>query len=394
LTNAGTITASGAGARIIVDVKPAAANSNSGIIEATNNSNIWLGFSMGAYSINNAGGTIRATTGGTLISRQTITINGGVFDVQTGSFVDHESWSDGFNLNNLTATNAGTYRALVTSTTGGNRFGTLSGTTTFANSGTINIQNLSTVATANVEAFFSVGNSASLTTTGSSIINIQQNSTSGGTGHNAYLQLGASASPFTNNGAMNISSVVGSLGTAQLRSSRPVSNAGNMTVTGSASSIAMAGQNFTQTAGQLMLDGDAQVNAALVNITGGSLGGTGTINGNLNLGGTLDMRIGTIDDLLTVNGNVVLNSSTSVLDLNQIGSFAGPIDLVQFTGTLTGTFSSVIGLPESYGVLYGPNAISLVEVVPAPEPSSLCLLGLGIVVVLKRARRRQAPLLA
>jgi len=60
--------------------QPASANVNTGVIEATAGTDMAWGFSLGGFSINNAGNH-PCTDGGMLVNRQAVTINGGTFAI-------------------------------------------------------------------------------------------------------------------------------------------------------------------------------------------------------------------------------------------------------------------------------------------------------------------------
>ncbi len=320
LNNAGTISVTGSSGRIHMGIS--GANRNSGTMEAVGASRVlYIGYGK-AFTLDNTGGILRATSGGTLRARSggDNPITGGQFIIGAGSFADHESHNDGFTLNNVAASNAGTYKVILESATGGNRWGSLTGTTVFANSGTLDIRNLSTSATANIDAYFTVGGTASLTTTGASQINIVQNSTSGGTGHNAYLQLDASttATAFDNNGAVAITSVASSQGTAQLRSSRPLTNAGTITVDGPFSSIQMAGQTLTQTAGTLTVKNGGSVVAGTLVVSGGTITGDGTVTANTVIQGTHSP--GNSPGVQTIDGDLTYSGGSAVVNWELIAN--------------------------------------------------------------------------
>ena len=389
--NAGTISGTGS-----LDLQTAASvtNTNTGTIQA-NGGSLQFGGANNS-TINNTGGLIQAINGGQLQLRTRFTtISGGQLNIGPGSSMVGNDVQSVFTFQNTTSTNSGTI-TWDQITTGGDRLKTLTfnGAGSLVNNpgGIIHIRQYADVNAVSRNLEIQIDGTTSFTNNG--VVNIITDgpATFAGTGETAILRIGsAAAAGFANNGTINIThgATTNPGHVARLIANGSISNAGIINVNGVSASIQLGANNFTQTAGRLFLDGDAQVNAALVNIAGGELGGTGVIGGNLSLADTLVMRIGTTNDLLMVNGNVVLNAATSVLDLDQVGVFTGPIDLVQFSGSLSGTFASVLGLPSGYIVEYGDNAISLVEFTPAPEPSSLGLLGLGGALFLTRARRRK-----
>jgi hypothetical protein len=383
--NAGTIRATTGNLTL---EQAAGVSVNTGTISASGSRTI----ALGAASIINTGGNIQVTSGATLHFRGQSIITGGNVSIDgTSQFISGDV-QDKFTFNGVNFDNAGTLTWLQQATAGNRtkwlEFGT---TTDVTNTGSINI-------TQNADAMASPTRTIDIRVTGNATFDNQgtlsvttNNGAATGTHTSAFTLSSSAASGFTNTGTVTIAHAAGAAlaNTAQFVSGGNIANAGTFNLSGTSASIELGSNNFNQSAGRLFLDNDAFINAALVNIAGGELAGSGTLNSNVNIDDTLNMRIGTTNDLLVVSGNIVLNSATSILDLDEIGSFTGPVDLVQFSGTLTGTFSSVLGLPDFYQVQYGQNAISLVEYVPAPEPSSLCLLGLGFVVLLKRSKTRK-----
>jgi hypothetical protein len=125
--------------------------------------------------------------------------------------------------------------------------------------------------------------------------------------------------------------------------------------------------------------------------------GTATVTQDVTFssGGTLSIDIsGTSSDTLAVNGNLTLTSG-AILDLTSPTGGSSPVNGQQytistFTGTLTGTFTSVGGTPLTEGTQFTDatfpgvtfeihyntvvaNAIVLVALVP--EPASIAMLG-------------------
>ena len=149
----------------------------------------------------------------------------------------------------------------------------------------------------------------------------------------------------------------------------------------------------TVSAGTLLVNGNNSAAVGAVTVNGGSLGGTGTVGGALTIRAagsiTPGAGIGTLTsgpvvlegslvagydnadpakiDKLRVNGDLNL-AAGSVLVLNAVGTFptGGAQVIATYTGSLTGTFASITGLPAGYSVAYGyddgisPNNIALV----------------------------------
>lgn len=154
------------------------------------------------------------------------------------------------------------------------------------------------------------------------------------------------------------------------------------------------------TGGVLALDGANRLAASSsLNLNGGTLE-------FLNAGGPNGQ---TFASLALSNDSVLdLNSNTSVT-FNSLGSVSAgeslailgysaslsPSYAIRFSGDLTGnaTFLSLMGNTSVNGnaalFFFDGTFTDVVELVPAPEPSSLALLGLGVLFVARRARRQK-----
>lgn len=117
--------------------------------------------------------------------------------------------------------------------------------------------------------------------------------------------------------------------------------------------------------------------------------GTLTITGDANLqsGGAFDFELGNTGggDLLDV-ANLTLAGDLNLTQL--IGTSAsGTYVLANYTGTLSGVFASVSGIPSGYQLDYGDGSNSQITLV-VPEPGSIIsLLGMGGLTLLRRKRR-------
>jgi autotransporter-associated beta strand protein len=146
-------------------------------------------------------------------------------------------------------------------------------------------------------------------------------------------------------------------------------------------------------AGTLLIQGNQSSASGSVTVTGGTLGGTGTIGGDVIVptGGTIApgttaaipaTTIGTLlvtsadlsggnlaieindastqkCDLLDVGGD--LNVSRTTLSVSFTGTPSEPSYTIATAGTITGNFVSVSGLPSGYEVQYTATEILLVE---------------------------------
>ena len=159
----------------------------------------------------------------------------------------------------------------------------------------------------------------------------------------------------------------------------------------------------------LMMDGNMTVGTGPVTVEG-TLGGTGVINSNVSVNdGTLspgDLGLGTLSVVgnvsflggaldisgtgstltsLSDNGSLVLSGSET---LNVVGSLSpGTYTLASYTGTESGSFGTV-NIPPGDHISYGTGSNSAITLTAVPEPGSLVLLTVGLVVGFGAWRRK------
>lgn len=185
-------------------------------------------------------------------------------------------------------------------------------------------------------------------------------------------------------GGQNVepSSVVVDNNTKNYTITVPISGACSVIKRGTGS-LALSGSDTytggtTVEAGRLQITGSRPLGYGPVSIAAaGTLAGDGTISGSVTLAGTLDPGLSSdslphtlstgpafvsgnylcqldtsSSDKLAVTGNLNLTGST--LTLNKTAAFMTPATWViaSYTGTLTGSFTAVNGMPAGYGLKY------------------------------------------
>jgi hypothetical protein len=219
---------------------------------------------------------------------------------------------------------------------------------------------------------------------------------------------------FTNSGVLNNSGTFTNPGTFTNSGVVVISSAGLFTTS----------TNYKQTAGKTLVNGTfTATDGAIVDIQGGILGGTGTINSDVLLNGILSPGSGGVPGTLTINGNYEQGStgifeelisgasSNGVLDVSGILTL-DPGSLLEITlqggfdplgdsftimnyGSLLGEFSNAplfFADGFEWTVTYGAND-AVLTAVEAPEPGTMFLLSLGFLTLLfgYAAKRREQP---
>ena len=445
LTNNGSIENSGTFSGPVVSVATLINNSGAHL---TNNGSI--GVSIGAF-INNSGAHF--TNNGSIAvgapdSFATL-YNGGTFLNNSNMFLTESTLENGGKF-----VNSGTILQDSLSFTNGGRFnnaGTITlfsgidpisviNSGTFNNSGTMNVS--FTVLFGN--SFSNNGklnNSGSLTLESDLPVGQPATMSNSGTIHNTgtfnvTTSLGASFSnsgTINNTGALNISQSPPNFGennsggsfdnTGTLRNSGTISNSGVFTNSGAVlinGGLFTTSTNYTQTAGRTIVDGTlTATGGAIVDIEGGKLGGTGTINGDVLMKGMMSPGSSGVPGTFTVNGNYEQTStgvfdeiikgasSNGVLDVTGVLAL-DPGSLLEITlrdgfdpvgdsftildyGSLAGEFSngtSFFADGLNWTLTYGPND-AVLTAVSTPEPGSVSLIVIGFVVLLGFATQRR-----
>lgn len=250
-----------------------------------------------------------------------------------------------------------------------------------------------------------------------SIATINGNLTGSGTLELGSLSKTGSSSSYRGilnvNGSNNTFSGDVLVKTGTLRVDGDWTGAGNVTIshiyTSSGLPFVLSGSGSLTTAANktILLKG----NDHLLSTSGGSdalvAPGTDGVIGTLTLGtsGTGKLKFdarsflnidldGILADQLVVLGDLDLNQSVALskgngINLNVLNALTLPYyTLVSYTGSLSGTFANVTGVPAGYSLSYDtPGEIRLVNPDIIPEPATLGLLAVGGLVMIRRHRR-------
>ncbi|MEO6739808.1 MAG: Ig-like domain-containing protein [Chthoniobacteraceae bacterium] len=283
---------------------------NAGTIEARN-ANAKVKFTISSATIDNTGGSITATAGGIVDFENTssLVVQGGSLSTDAASPTKSQLQSIPTSLGSGTLAslnfldaqiaNAGTFLHDAATSQAGtrNHLTQFSGTSVFNNTGTFKVRQAMTSTDPGTQFQTSVvefRGTAQLVNqaSGSVVVTNESTSTSPGTTglqRAVRLDFPESSTAFNNLGTVTITDTAATAGlnaNAELRSTAPLTNQGQINITGLRSFLTMTGaEPYRQTAGSTVLSG-ATIAAANSSIEGGALKGWGTVSGNLALSGS------------------------------------------------------------------------------------------------------------
>ena len=276
------------------------------------------------------------------------------------------------------------------------------GTGLFTNSGTINNSGGGTISNAVTSTLDNTGTI---------------NNTSGGHINN----LGT----ITNEGIFNNTSGAHLMDSGTFSNTGTFSNSGAVTV--SNTGLFTTSSDYTQTGGHTTVNGTlSATGGAMVDIEGGKLSGTGTINGDVLMKGIMSPGSGGVPGTFTVNGNyqqtaagvfdeIIKGASSnglldvtgllaldpgSLLEITLQGGFdpVGDSFTILDYGSLSGEFgngTSFMADGYNWTLAYGPGdailtAVSTDPPINTPEPGTISLIAFGFLPLLGYATKRRS----
>jgi hypothetical protein len=345
----------------------------------------------------------------------------------TGTFNNSGTMNLSFFFNSSDFSNSGTLNNKGTINLGDSCFGicSLTNSGTLNNRGTLNIT--ASPGFAGILPNSSLTNSGTLNNAGGTLFNslastIDNTGTINNTSGGHFNNLGT----LTNEGIFNNTPDAHLMDAGTFNNTGIFSNSGAVTI--SNTGLFTTSSDYTQTGGRTIVNGTlTATGGAIVDIEGGKLGGTGTINGDALMKGMMSPGSSGVPGTFTINGNYE-QTSTGVFDeiikgassnglLDVTGVLAldpgsqleitlrGGFDPVgdSFTildyGALAGEFSngaSFFADGFNWTLTYGPNDAVLTAVstdpVSTPEPGTISSIAIGFLAMLGFARKRAAAL--
>jgi len=382
-----------------------------------------LSNSAGASFVNS--GTISVDAGalvneGTFNNRGTVNLTS-QFDPSnfenSGTFNNRGTFNLSLIFNSSVFSNSGT----LNNSGGINLIDSCFGICSFTNSGTINNRG-----TLNITTYPGSGgsftNSGTVNNAGGTLSNALTSTIDNtGTINNTF---GAHLNNFgtlTNEGILNNTSGAHLMDAGTFNNTGMFSNSGAVTI--SNTGLFTTSTDYTQTAGRTIVNGTlTATGGAIVDIEGGRLAGTGTINGDVLMKGMMSPGSSGVPGTFAINGNYE-QTSTGVFDeiikgaspngvLDVTGVLAlDPGSLLEITlrggfdpvgdsftildyGSLTGEFAngtSFFADGFNWTLTYGPND-AVLTAVSAPEPCTMPLIPIGFLALLGFAAKRRAAL--
>jgi fibronectin-binding autotransporter adhesin len=362
---------------------------NAGVVQVTNNS--FLGGAAATLSFD--GGTLRNTAAFSLARSTTINQGGATFDTQADLSAPRAIVGAGA----LTKTGAGALTLAGANTYAGGtiidagsiivssdaNLGNASGALTF-NSGvlentaaftssravTLNNPGGSFLTDADLTLTGAIGGAGSLTKSGNgALVLTADNNYAGGTILQAgTLQLGDGGTSGSIQGNIANNGTLVFDRSDSVAFTGAISGTGALEQQGSGTTVLSAANSYTGPtavrAGSLIINGDQSAATGATSVdSGGTLGGNGTIGGDVTVadGGTLSPGdIGSAPGTLTVKGSVTLSDNSNLnVDFGQANVVGGPLnDLVQVNGDLS--LGGTLNVSVSSGGTFDPGIYRII----------------------------------
>jgi fibronectin-binding autotransporter adhesin len=351
---------------------------NTGTIEAVGTS-----LEFDAATITNTGGTLSASSGGTINLNGGVSVTGGTFSIDSTSTLDDSNVAATSTFTGVASTNAGTFswtqigsgsnRTKVVTFTNGSfgNTGTItlneesgggtgdirslsfgvSGTNTFTNSNQITIENTTADSASDTESanfIYNPTSGGSLDNTGAITI---ENSSTGTVASASYFQYAqmtvdnGGGSSFTNTGTINViqdaSGTQDSSHYAALKIADNWTNGGVLIINGTQASLNEAGYTYTQsgTGADTRLLNGGTVTASTVNINTGTLEGSGTVTGATTIANGAHLAPGYLmAGTMAFSSSLALNNTSNVdfqLDMSNMAAGTGGNSLLTISGSFT-----------------------------------------------------------
>ena len=396
ITNNGLFQEAGGGGQFLL-YSQTIDNGSTGIVEARgSNANL----NLLSTTINNDN-IVRLADGALLPARNTV-VNGGTFDIDSSSSMEITQQAQMSALTDVAVSNAGGVSIEQTGSPGERTTSLyLSGATSFNNEtgATFSMNNTATTPDEQDDhAQTRIMDSAAFTNNGTITLRNESSLDEGFTAvSHTMLEVTSTTASLTNNGNLSIvdASAVAT-NEVWVSSVSNLSNSGDVTISGPQARLEVVGANYEQSTGSTVLADGASLIADTSNVSGGYLGGSGSVDGILNFADSAVARMSITGtgaaeyDQLTVNGDVAYDGTLQAVFAQEDLGRGYTFDLFDVTGSVTGNFDSLVD-PNGF---YSPDELSFDpgtgELTVAPEPGVLAMLGIALLFLFGKRPRSKA----
>jgi hypothetical protein len=388
ITNSGLLREAGGGEDFLL-YQQTINNQSTGVVVADGtNASLYLL----STTVNNDN-VVRLLNGARLLARNTV-INGGTFQIDAASSMEIIQEEQTTVLSDVAVDNDGLISIEQTGASGERETVLeINGSTSFVNSTTANftLNNTSTTPDhRDDQVETQVGGNATFTNNGSMTLRNESSRPAGSTTvSHTLMEVNTTTASFINAGTLSIEDASGVADNeVWLSSVSNVTNSGDVSLTGPQARLEVTGADYEQSGSSTTLADNAYLLADAININGGQLGGTGTIDGLLNFGDSATARM-VIDgtgagdfDQLSIVGDVAYDGTLEAVFAAEDLGRGFTFDLFDVTGTPSGDFDSVLDA----GGFYSPDELvfdpATGDLTVLPEPGSCALVGIALLVIL------------